>query len=160
MESLIRVWIGCVTQVPFRWSTVSNLGQSRWHSELFFMCLLVHCSGGNVSMHFSAEGVSREVWLLGINCFTKCRRKRKTVIFLVTMMSTATEVTLTRIRSPHHFSKAIGDVFIHAFYSFYLSQHCLAWRTCTYCCSFSAMVLNTVIFLVSPRSDHWTTIFF
>ena len=30
------------------------------------MSLLVLCSGGNVSTHFSVEGVSREGWLLGI----------------------------------------------------------------------------------------------
>ena len=119
-----------------------------------FMCLLVLCSGGNVSTHFSVEGVSREGWLLGFNWSSKYRRKRKNSYDVHRYRSDFNKNLI-----PIALVKAIGDVFIHPFIASIFSQHHLVWRTCTYCCSFPEMVLNTFMFLVSPRSDHWTAIF-
>ena len=80
------------------------------------MCLLVLCSGGNVSTHFSVEGVSREGWLLGIKFSSKCRRKRKNSYDDVHRYRSDFNKNLISTASV----KAIGDVFIHPFYSFYL----------------------------------------
>ena len=121
------------------------------------MRLLVLCSGGNVSTHFSVEGVSQEGWILGFNWSSKCRRKRK--ISYDDVHRYRSDFNKNSIPTPLR-RKPLATPSYILFIASIFSQHCLVWCTCTYCCSFPEMVLNTVIFLVSPRSYLLIAIFF
>lgn len=148
-----------------RWSSACNLGRSRCSDarlELFFhvlVCALFWWQR-TVRTHCSAEGASRGGWLLGRYWSSECKRKTKNGHFSgndddCRYRSNFNKDSILKPLQRKRLAKSLYFLFIASIFS----RHYFLWGTCTCCSSFSAVVLNTGMFLVYLSSCHWTAIF-